>query len=90
MYLSSTGHSYLPKNMLEGGYKDLAVAGKGNWEKATSTKQGLFAWLGERPDALKAFTDHLAGFTVGRAKWTTLYPVEDRLLQGADSGPLIY
>ena len=88
--LFSRALSNIPDFLSTDGYDKLGVPGKGNWEKTTGTGKDLFAWLPDHPDALTAFTNHLAGFTDGRAKWTSMYPSKDRLLEGADStGPLI-
>lgn len=87
IFLSSKAFSSLPYHLQEKNYDDVAT---GVWERASGTDQGLFPWLADHPVALKAFTEHLAGFTDGRAKWTAIYPVEKTLLQGAEmEGPLI-
>lgn len=90
IYLSAVGMSHLPRFIENGGYERGNEPGKGNWEQATGTGQHFFAWLNEHPDALRAFTSHLQAFTEGRASWISMFPVEDRLIEGADpNGPLI-
>ena len=90
IFLSSIAMSHIPKFVREGKYEDLKVPGKGNFELANGTGKPLFAWLGDHPEALTAFTNHLNAFTDGRASWVDTYPAQDRLLPGAESsGPML-
>ena len=90
IHLSSRGMSALPKFLLENCYHDLGDSKKGVWQTATGQEKGLFTWLQDQDEALTGFSNHLAAFTDGRAKWTTLYPAKERILHGAEStGPLM-
>jgi hypothetical protein len=87
IHLASRAFSSLPFHIQEKNYKNI---GEGVWERAAGSDKPLWPWLQENPEALKGFIDHLAAFTDGRAKWTAMYPVKERIIQGAeDDGPLL-
>jgi hypothetical protein len=87
LHLSALCFRSLPSHLHEKGYKDIT---NGIWERASGTDKNFWGWFADNPVAFKGFTDHLAGFSDGRAKWTSIYPVKEKLLQDAENeGPLI-
>ncbi len=88
--LCASAFSYCPKYLKEGHYEDLPIAGKGNFEKAMGNGLNLWQHMNENPEMGKLFAEFMVSFSEDRTLWTSLYPVEERLLHGADStGALI-
>lgn len=54
------------------------------WQYAVETKLSFFDWIGNNPDALDMFTNHMAGYTSQRGTWEDVYPIKERLLDGRD------
>ncbi|KAF2720474.1 S-adenosyl-L-methionine-dependent methyltransferase [Polychaeton citri CBS 116435] len=52
----------------------------GPFQYAHKTEKPFFLYLNERPESLKAFNHYMTSFREGKAGWTDVYPVEERLI----------
>ncbi|KAL2827220.1 S-adenosyl-L-methionine-dependent methyltransferase [Aspergillus cavernicola] len=52
-----------------------------------NVEQDGFAWLCEHPDALTRFNNFMEGQRANRVHWGDWFPIQERILAGADSNP---
>lgn len=86
------GYLHFPEYLSQNGYKAPSDPLDGIWQHSTNSK-GIthWDWLNqpEHKNQLDTFTRLMSGYTSGRPTVFEFYPVEERLLKGADGEVLL-
>ena len=75
---------HLPTFLKETNYRNPSDLTGGNFQAALRTEFSAFEWLGQNPEPLDAFANLMAGYTSQRGTWEDVYPIRERLLDGAE------
>ena len=78
--ISNPLFQHLPGFLQKRGYTSPSGLLDTSWQQALGTDRSFFAWLGQSPEALEVFTNHMVGYTSQRGTWEDVYPIKDQLL----------
>lgn len=73
----------VPTFLRQTGYKNPTGATSGVLQYTHKTPDIIWAWLAARPELFEACNAFMEGVRGSRPSWTTWYPIQERLIDGA-------